>query len=544
MTTQLPQELDADEELRARLASAEAANAAKSALLASVSHEIRTELSGILGMAQITLDTRLTPEQREYLEIVVSGADTLLTLVNDLLDASKIESGRLELEELPFSLRDNLRDTIAALTARAGVKGLTLGLHVDADVPDRVVADPGRLRQVITNVVGNAVKFTKVGGVTVSLEVDSELDAHLDDNEVAVRISVADTGPGISPEEQARIFEPYAQGGDTRTRPESGTGLGLSIVSQLVSLMGGSIHLDSSVGAGSTFHLSIPLAIDTTPVTDLIPEAPSELAGVPVLIVADSQASRDTVGAAVSRSGMKSDGAADLESAIDMLKHAKQQDRPYAITILDMRSSSFTAAERIRRDPELSSMHLVVIPGIGQRGDAARCRRLQIAGYLTRPLPPSDIVTAVEVVLGGPAPVDLGALVTRHWLRERRRHLQILVVDDSPANRITATRMLEIRGHAVTAVGSGVEAVAKVTNYRFDLILMDVDMPDLDGFEATAAIREAERGDEPPVPVVGLVTGDADEAQAECLSAGMDGVLAKPFDVHQLSTTIERLVLA
>ena len=527
---------ETEKKLRAAVEAAEGVSRAKSRFLAEVSHEIRTQLAGILGMAQVTLETKLSPQQREYVELVTSSADALLTVVNDLLDLSKIEAGHLEVEEMPFSLRDNLRDTVTSMLVTAEEKNLGLDLSIADDVPERVVGDPGRLRQILINLVSNAMKFTEEGGVSVSVEMGES-----GSSEPVVHVQVADTGSGIPADKLEAIFEAYEQAGNANGRRSLGTGLGLSISRQLVKIMGGEIWADSELGHGSTFHVTLPLAVSSA--DELAPSAQrrSDLEGLPILIVADNQVNHDKLLRAIGATGMMPEAVSTPPEALIALAEARVSDRPFALTVCDLNGDGLDFARKLREDANLAAMHVMVLTAMGQRGDAAMCRDLNVAGYLTKPIPAEDVRLAIEAVIGGPSPLDLTVLVTKHWLRERRRHLDILVVDDSPTHRMVAKRLLERRGHRVSVAVGGREGVQTSRAHRFDIILLDLWMPGMGGFEAAAAIRETEeRGER--VPIIAMSADTVSELTDNLADADMDGLIAKPFQVPQLLSTIEHLI--
>ena len=527
---------ETEKKLRAAVEAAEGVSRAKSRFLAEVSHEIRTQLAGILGMAQVTLETKLSPQQREYVELVTSSADALLTVVNDLLDLSKIEAGHLEVEEMPFSLRDNLRDTVTSMLVTAEEKNRGLDLSIADDVPERVVGDPGRLRQILINLVSNAMKFTEEGDVSVSVEMGES-----GSSEPVVHVQVADTGSGIPADKLEAIFAAYEQAGNANGRRSLGTGLGLSISRQLVKIMGGEIWADSELGHGSTFHVTLPLAVSSA--DELAPSAQrrSDLEGLPILIVADNQVNHDKLLRAIGATGMMPEAVSTPPEALIALAEARVSDRPFALTVCDLNGDGLDFARKLREDANLAAMHVMVLTAMGQRGDAAMCRDLNVAGYLTKPIPAEDVRLAIEAVIGGPSPLDLTVLVTKHWLRERRRHLDILVVDDSPTHRMVAKRLLERRGHRVSVAVGGREGVQTSRAHRFDIILLDLWMPGMGGFEAAAAIRETEeRGER--VPIIAMSADTVSELTDNLADADMDGLIAKPFQVPQLLSTIEHLI--
>ncbi len=534
--TNSAQWLETDRIFREAVESAEAASRAKSQFLAEVSHEIRTQLAGILGMAQVTLETKLTPQQREYVDLITTSADALLTLVNDLLDLSKIEAGHLVVEKIPFNLRDNLRDTVTSMAITAEEKGINLELAISDDLPDQVLGDPGRLRQIVINLVGNAVKFTEFGGVAVSIRAEPS-----DSTDVVCHLEVADTGSGIPADELNSIFERYEQAAGPNGRPALGTGLGLTISRQLVEIMGGEIWAESELGNGSVFHVTVPLAPAEAAAERSPSPGRSDLEGLPILIVADNQVNQSKLLNSIGATGMKPTAVTDVEGALTVLTDARLADRPFALTLCDLNGDGIEFARKLRADDDLAAMHVIVLTSIGQRGDAAVCRELNVAGYLTKPIPAEDMRGAVEAVISGPSPLDLTVLVTKHWLRERRRHLNILVVDDSPTHRMVAKRILERRGHRISAAASGREAIEAAQAHRFDIILLDLWMPGMGGFEAAAAIRAAEDRVE-RVPIIAMSADTVSELDENLADAGMDGLIAKPFQVPQLLGTIEHLV--
>jgi CheY-like chemotaxis protein/nitrogen-specific signal transduction histidine kinase len=534
--TSSPQWQETEERLRAAVEAAEQGSRAKSRFLAQVSHEIRTQLAGILGMAQVTLETKLSPQQREYLELVTSSADALLTVVNDLLDLSKIEAGHLEVEEMPFSLRDNLRDTVTSMLVTAEDKDIGLELEIAEEVPDRVIGDPGRLRQILINLISNAMKFTEEGGVAVSVGMGESGSA-----ESVVHVQVADTGSGIPPDQLETIFEAYEQAAHSNGRRSLGTGLGLSISRQLVEIMGGEIWAESVLGQGSTFHVTLPLLVGTAESSQPQAQKRSDLEGLPILIVADNPVNHAKLLKSIGATGMMPAAVTTPSEALTAIAEARVADRPFALTVCDLNGDGIEFARILREDADLAAMHVMVITAMGQRGDAATCRDLNVAGYLTKPIPAEDVRLAIEAVIGGPSPLDLTVLVTKHWLRERRRHLDILVVDDSPTHRMVAKRLLERRGHRVSLASSGLEGVETSQAHRFDIILLDLWMPGMGGFEAAAAIRaNEERGER--VPIIAMSADTVSELTDNLADADMDGLIAKPFQVPQLLSTIEHLI--
>src|SRR3954470_23954733 len=469
---------------------AEEANQAKSEFLANMSHEIRTPLNGIIGMTELALDTSLSLEQREYLTMVKSSADALLSILNDILDFSKIEMRKLELEAIPFSIRDHLADLLKPLALRAEQKDLEVVCHVLPDVPNVAVGDPGRLRQVIVNLVGNAIKFTERGQILVQVEVVSKnaLDVEL-------HYFVSDSGIGIAAEKQRAIFEPFKQADGSTTRRFGGTGLGLTISSTLVELMGGRMWLESAPHEGSTFHFTVRLGV-----SDVRPEPPAvNLTDLPVLVVDDNAVNRRVLHDLLVRWKMRPTVADSGMAAIGALTDASAHGKPFALVLLDANMpemDGFEVARRIRDEAQLAGATIMMLSSSGLYGESGRCRDAGIASYLTKPVDQRELLSAIGRVLAR-EPGQRAALPSSMLpaeLPERRLH--VLLAEDNAVNQRLAASLLERRGHKVTIAANGRDAVAAVAAQPFDVVLMDVQMPEMGGFEATAAIRalEAERG--------------------------------------------------
>ncbi|NIA24260.1 MAG: response regulator [Gammaproteobacteria bacterium] len=533
--TQSPEAPSGEGQLTSRLEEAERADRAKSRFLADVSHEIRTQLAGIIGMTQLTLETKLTPEQREYLGLSASSANALLTIVNDLLDLSKIEAGKLEIETEPFSLSDLLNDITALSAAQAEDQGIGFQLGVGADVPDVIKGDPGRIRQILLNLIGNALKFTQDGAVSVSVAADAIAGA-----DHALHVQVRDSGPGIPAEQLSSIFEAYTQADGETAMHGNGTGLGLAICRQLVELMGGRIWAESSLGQGSSFHVIVPIGVYEG-AARISEEGHSELEDLPVLVIAKNRFVREGYVDAIGAIGLTPVGVENATEAVGALGTAAATDHPFALAVVALNGDSLEFAAQLRQRADLEQMHIVVVTSVGQRGDAVRCRDLNIAGYLTRPLTDDVVQGAIQAVLTGPSPVDLSTLVTKHWLRERRRHLSLLVVDDSPTHRMVAKRILERRGHHVDVVDCGLDALKAVGEHRFDVILLDLWLPDIGGMEVAAEIRRGESA-RTRVPIIGTAAEGVVDMSSRVLRAGMDAFVAKPFQVVELLRTIESAV--